>query len=266
MAHTSESEHKAANQQMLDWLLNCVPEDCNPESIKQATSLQGGALETEFQRVLGCGWAEFLRQQELQRGRMPAAAFISEPGPSPRVNLVMNSPAVALEAQQIAWGMGQSYFGECLLAATRQGICSIDLQPNENSLPSLQAVWPGAILQRDDAWAASAAESIFGESNKPLTVHMMGTGFQLRVWRALLGIPLGSCISYGALAGFIGAPMAARAVGTAVGNNPLAMLVPCHRVLPATGKIGGYRWGSARKWALLVREQLADSKLSLQAA
>ena len=94
-----------------------------------------------------------------------------------------------------------------------------------------------------------------GRPHRPLGIVLKGTDLQLRTWEALLAVPEGRTLSYGALARAVGAPGAARAVGTAVGQNPLAVLIPCHRVIRESGALGGYAWGLERKLALLAREQ-----------
>ena len=98
------------------------------------------------------------------------------------------------------------------------------------------------------------ALSIFGGGGERIALHLKGTPFQVQVWRALLNIPQGSVQSYGSVAESIGRPRAARAVGTAVGHNPVAMIIPCHRVIRESGVIGDYRWGRGRKMALLAQE------------
>src|SRR5690606_14591818 len=99
-----------------------------------------------------------------------------------------------------------------------------------------------------------------GAASEPLAVHVRGTNFQLAIWRALLRIPEGKAVSYGQLAAACGKPGAARAVGSAVGANPVAVLIPCHRVIQQSGALGGYRWGPERKLALQAWEQLQKSK------
>jgi AraC family transcriptional regulator of adaptative response/methylated-DNA-[protein]-cysteine methyltransferase len=231
-----------------------------------ATRLGMAELNAVMRRLLGCDFAEFQARNDLRGGRMPASAFVRKLGKAGVREVVIDRGDVRSKPVQIRWGTGQSYFGECLLAATNQGICSINLQPNAHALVELQAAWPNASFRRDDGFAGELASRVFGRSDKSVTVHMIGTEFQTRVWRALLRIPSGSCISYGELARCIGSPSAARAVGSAVGSNPLALLVPCHRVLPAAGTPGGYRWGTAYKWVLLLREQIACSAAARQAA
>ena len=116
-----------------------------------------------------------------------------------------------------------------------------------------------AEIKRDDAMAARLATKIFTRpadsvAQPPLRAFVRGTPFQLRVWRALLQVPPGTLTSYGRLAHAIAKPAAARAVGTAVGRNPLAYLIPCHRVIRETGVIGDYHWGRGRKQAIIAWE------------
>ena len=114
--------------------------------------------------------------------------------------------------------------------------------------------WIDAGLQRDDDAAERCAAAIF-EGSCPLRPWLKGSAFQQTVWRALLTVPRGDTVSYARLAAMAGHPLAARAVGSAVAANPIAVVVPCHRVVRGDGSAGGYRWGTARKQALLASEQ-----------
>jgi len=159
-------------------------------------------------------------------------------------------------------GFAPSPFGTCLVGESPRGICHLSfVEPGDREArwASLHESWPQARLRRDDGSAARLAGRVFERSGRsrsraPLRAIVRGTAFQVRVWRALLEVPPGALTSYGRLAAAIDAPSAARAVGTAVGQNPLAYLIPCHRVIRETGAIGGYRWGLARKRAILVWE------------
>jgi AraC family transcriptional regulator, regulatory protein of adaptative response / methylated-DNA-[protein]-cysteine methyltransferase len=160
----------------------------------------------------------------------------------------------------ISCGFADSPFGKCLIAESPRGICHLSFVENEKSaLATLQKDWPSAEIKRDDALAARLATEIFtrpddSASQPPLRAFVRGTPFQIRVWRALVQVPPGALTSYGRLAKAIAKPAAARAVGTAVGRNPLAYLIPCHRVIRETGVIGGYHWGPARKRAMIAWE------------
>lgn len=143
-------------------------------------------------------------------------------------------------------------FGECLFARTPQGLCRIEFTDNdrEAAVARLRAAQPDAELHRVPM--AKLAAEVFGASHAAeLPVDAGGTPFQQQVWQALRRIPRGATCSYGELATAIGRPGAARAVGRAVASNPIAVVVPCHRILPAAGGAGGYRWGPQRKAALL---------------
>jgi AraC family transcriptional regulator of adaptative response/methylated-DNA-[protein]-cysteine methyltransferase len=162
----------------------------------------------------------------------------------------------------IRWDARQTQLGEALFAATSRGLCALTFTDGEPqaALLALQARWPGAVLRRDPRALAPYAETLnarLGGAPRPLGLVLKGTPLQLRVWEALLRIPAGQVVSYGALAQAVGAPGAARAVGSAVGQNPIGVLVPCHRVIQSTGALGGYRWGLPRKLALLGRERVS---------
>lgn len=162
------------------------------------------------------------------------------------------------EGLEIAWGVHPTPFGPCLLATTPRGICELVFLegPPEPAAEALRARWPAAKVREDAASTRGLVERAFaGEDDaRPLTLLLRGTNFQLQVWRALLTIPSGQTATYGELARAIGAPAAARAVGGAIGDNRIAYLIPCHRVIRATGAFGGYRWGVGRKRAMLALE------------
>lgn len=120
----------------------------------------------------------------------------------------------------------------------------------------MRARWPGMDLQRDDATARNWADKVqaWMDHGEELELMLCGTEFELAVWRLLLKIPRGETRTYGELAAALGRPTAARVVGGAVARNKIAILIPCHRVLPANGRLGGYRWGSDHKRRLLALE------------
>lgn len=162
----------------------------------------------------------------------------------------------------IAAGFADSPFGGCLVAESPRGICHLSFVASADGRAEwaeLQKNWPRARLQQDDAAASQTAAKIFARPGRlhpgpTLRAFAQGTPFQVRVWRALLQVPPGSLVSYGHLAAALGQPAAARAVGTAVEKNPLSYLIPCHRVIRATGVLGDYHWGRIRKQALVAWE------------
>jgi AraC family transcriptional regulator of adaptative response/methylated-DNA-[protein]-cysteine methyltransferase len=159
----------------------------------------------------------------------------------------------------IRYGLYATPFGPALIAATDRGICGLHFGNDEcDALAPVRAAWPHAELRRDQAGTAPLAARVFTPltvpATQPLALLVKGTNFQLKVWRALLALPAGTVTTYGGLAQRIGAPKASRAVGNAIGANPVAWLIPCHRVLRESGDLGGYRWGETRKVAMLARE------------
>jgi AraC family transcriptional regulator of adaptative response/methylated-DNA-[protein]-cysteine methyltransferase len=158
----------------------------------------------------------------------------------------------------LTYGFHPTPFGECLLALTERGVCSlvfVQHRERQAALEELHQRWRLARWVEDpDATRPYVAQifSLFrGQTIPPLQLDLRGTNFQLKVWEALLRIPAGSVVTYKELAIAIGMPEAARAVGNAVSSNPIPVLIPCHRVIRAQGEMGGYRWGVARKKALL---------------
>lgn len=153
----------------------------------------------------------------------------------------------------IQYGFAETPFGECLLASTLRGICRLEFATGDlptEMVARLRAAWPKAPLVESSDVARRLARSVFSETGERRRLHLRGTNFQLQVWQALLRIPEGALTTYGNLARAIGVPTAGRAVGTAVGANPVSILVPCHRVIRSTGVFGHYRWGAARKLAI----------------
>jgi AraC family transcriptional regulator of adaptative response/methylated-DNA-[protein]-cysteine methyltransferase len=162
---------------------------------------------------------------------------------------------------RIEYGVHDSPFGRCLLASTERGVCKLAFFDRENErdalLDELHAHWANASISEDGAKTRSLRDRIFGAdlgSGEPLHVLLRGTNFQIKVWEALLTVPRGSLVDYGTLAEQLHSRQAARAVGTAVAQNDIAFLIPCHRVIRNTGVFGRYRWGEARKKALVAWE------------
>jgi AraC family transcriptional regulator of adaptative response/methylated-DNA-[protein]-cysteine methyltransferase len=166
------------------------------------------------------------------------------------------------EGWTITVGLADSPFGKCLVGESHRGLCHLSFVNSgdkDAALAEVKSQWPRARLQQDDPAASQLANRIFtrtiiGKSSTPLRAFVRGTPFQVRVWRALLQVQRGTLISYGGLAATMDQPTAARAVGSAVGQNTLAYLIPCHRVIRETGALGDYRWGQVRKRAILVWE------------
>lgn len=158
----------------------------------------------------------------------------------------------------LRYGFHPTPFGECLVALTERGIAALAFitATREQALAELQERWPHATLRRAPADTRAIAERAFAPTRRgqPLTLHLPGSNFQIKVWEALLRVPPGAALSYETLAESIGASRATRAVASAVARNPVAVLIPCHRVIRKTGAFGEYHWGTARKQALLAWE------------
>lgn len=164
---------------------------------------------------------------------------------------------------RIAAGFHDSPFGEALIATTERGICGLTFHEGNRraALKDLAARWPQATIEERPRTTAPIASRVFAalevrdpEGLVPLGLLVRGTNFQVKVWKALLQVPVGTVATYEDIATAIGSPSAVRAVGTAIGRNPVAFLIPCHRVIRTTGALGGYRWGLPRKRAMLAWE------------
>ena len=169
------------------------------------------------------------------------------------------------EGLTLTYGWHASPFGEALMVASPRGLAGLgwvdegDDGDHESAraaaLADMARRWPRARFERNDATTAPYASRIFDPAcwrkGQPLRVVLIGSDFEVSVWGALLNVPLGAATTYSALAGRIGKPRAARAVGAAVGRNPISFVVPCHRVLGASGHLTGYHWGLTRKQAIL---------------
>jgi AraC family transcriptional regulator of adaptative response/methylated-DNA-[protein]-cysteine methyltransferase len=242
--------------------------------LAQAAGLSESHFHRLFHRWAGVTPKDFLQcltgehaKQRLRESAsvLDAALSVGLSGPGRLHDLLVTLEAVSPGEFKsggaglvIEWGAAESPFGPCSLGWTQRGLCHLVFhdaarfaEPDE-----LRANWPQATLRRSDAAAQRQAEVIFTRNSGTgsLKTWVRATPFQLRVWRALVQIPEGCVTSYQALARAVGQPQAARAVGTACGANPLAYLIPCHRVIRETGVVRGYRWGAERKRALLAWE------------
>ena len=176
----------------------------------------------------------------------------------------------------IRTGFHESPFGECLIGVTDRGICGLSFVVNADragAMAELESHWPGATFVEDQRSTRTTVRKVFAAWNgdqpqpgvgggdvspTPLSLLVRGTNFQVRVWQALLRIPPGAVATYEDVASVVGRAGATRAVGSAIARNPVAYLIPCHRVIRKTGAFGGYHWGAPRKVALLLRETAAS--------
>jgi AraC family transcriptional regulator of adaptative response/methylated-DNA-[protein]-cysteine methyltransferase len=250
-----------------------------------------GLSESHFQRMFtrwaGISPKRFLQHRTAQvvkrllrerRSVLDVSYEAGLSGSSRLHDLLVNAEAVTPGEYQregggvvVRYGFHPSPFGECLIAVTPRGVCHLAfVHPvsRRHSLERLRTDWPRAELVADQSTTRAAVTRAFplpGTWRLPaLELHVKGTNFQLKVWEALLRVPDGAVTTYGELAASVGDPRAARAVGTAVGNNPISYLIPCHRVIRSTGELGGYAWGPDRKRVMLALETVREEAESLR--
>jgi AraC family transcriptional regulator of adaptative response/methylated-DNA-[protein]-cysteine methyltransferase len=159
---------------------------------------------------------------------------------------------------QIEYGFHPTPFGECLLATTKRGICHLSFVQEEgqdDAFAQLQLNWTQASFLEKAQKTQTLVNQIFASqtanASHPFHLLVKGTNFQVNVWQALLTIPRGTMVSYQDIAAYLGKPQSTRAVANAIAINPIAYLIPCHRVITKNGNIHRYRWGTARKKAIL---------------
>jgi AraC family transcriptional regulator of adaptative response/methylated-DNA-[protein]-cysteine methyltransferase len=246
--------------------------------VAKATGVAPLTILRGFKRVLGVSPREYAKAQRVakfkERVRQPKvsvteAIYDAGFGSSSRLyedaNETLGMTPSAMKAggagETIRYTVADSPLGLTMVAATSRGICSIGFGDGElELLDDLAQRFPKAELKRMDAelsYAVEAVVAMLGESPRAAALDwdVRATAFQLKVWRALRGIPRGSTKTYAQIAKEIGQPGSARAVGGAIGKNPLAIAVPCHRVIGSDGKLTGWHWGLERKRVLLERER-----------
>lgn len=242
-----------------------------------ALALRAGLSESHFHHVF-TDWAgatpkEFLQCLTVNHARrlllegesvLSAAYGSGLSGPGRLHDLCVSLEAASPgeiksggEGWKVAAGYASTPFGMALIAQSPRGVCWLSF-PDEGAgaWEEMTAQWPRAEWLRADESARQMADRIFQPtaSRVPIRAHVRGSDFQVKVWRALLRIPAGALVSYGAVAGAAGFASASRAVGTAVGQNSISFLIPCHRVIRQTGVMGNYRWDPVRKRAMIAWE------------
>lgn len=171
----------------------------------------------------------------------------------------------------ISYGVHATPLGQVFVALTQRGVCRVgfvDFTNPEELLDDLRNTWPLSSIKESVRSTRHVIDALTGRDaafkDGPLSLHVAGTNFQIAVWRALLRIPPGTVASYAQVAESLGNPTAARAVGNAIGANPVALLIPCHRVIQKSGALGGYRWGSTKKLMVQTWERFRHEPVSLQ--
>lgn len=171
------------------------------------------------------------------------------------------------EGLEIRVGVFSCIFGYCLLAATKKGLCKLvffdEIHQTDSYLEELRLEWPKAIILEDKDQLEPMYKFIFlneGKEQKPIHLLLKGSPFRLSVWEALLSVPEGQLVTYTDIAEKIQQPNAVRAVASAIASNPVAYLIPCHRVIRSSGELNQYRWGASRKAVMIAREQVTSCK------
>jgi AraC family transcriptional regulator of adaptative response/methylated-DNA-[protein]-cysteine methyltransferase len=243
-------------------------------AIAHACGVTSDELHHLFRRWAGLTPKEFMaaitldHARQLLRGQasvLDAAYAVGLSGPGRLHDLFVTHEAMSPgewkaggEGLTLAYGFHASPFGDALVIATDRGLAGLAFaEPDEKprALDDMRRRWPRAQFREDAARTEGLARRIFDPNqwrgDRPLRIVMIGTDFEVRVWEALLKIPMGRVTTYSDIATKLHAPKAARAVGAAVGKNPMAFVVPCHRVIGKSGDLTGYHWGLTRKRAML---------------
>ncbi len=251
------------------------------EQMAQSVHLSKFHFNRIFKRWVGISPNRFLQfltldytkeQLAISRSLLATALSAGLSGPSRLHDLFVTFEAMTPgqfkqmgHGLKITYGVCHSPFGDVLIATTHRGICRINFVDNgerANVIRQLHEAWPKAEFAEATDRMDSVAERIFGHHNtdasEPLHLHVKGTNFQVNVWQALLAIPSGRLVSYQDIATGIDKPKAVRAVASAVAVNPIAYLIPCHRVIAKSGRIHKYRWGTVRKKAIIGWEAAAN--------
>ena len=244
------------------------------ETIAAAAGVSAGDLHHLFRRWAGITPKAFLQALTLDHARrllrdsasvLDASFEVGLSGPGRLHDLFVTHEAMSPGEWKsggvglsVSYGFHPSPFGIALVMATERGLAGLafaDAGEEPSALADMCSRWPKASYVEDVARTAPLAQQIFDPklwcADRPLRVVLIGTDFELRVWETLLEIPMGRTITYSDIAAKVGASKAARAVGAAVGKNPVSFVVPCHRVLGKSGAITGYHWGLTRKRAML---------------
>lgn len=247
------------------------------DKIAGAAGLSPHHLHRQFKRLIGVTPRQYWDQRRLGRVKtglargegVTAALYDAGYGSSSRLYEASNArlgmtPATyarGAKGERIDYAVVASPLGRLMVAATQRGICFVALGADDRALRAeLAGEFPGADLGADDGrlgqWVATILRHLKGsEPHLDLPVDVRATAFQRRVWDELARVPYGETTTYAAIARRLGQPTAQRAVGSACGANPVALVVPCHRALRSDGGLGGYRWGLERKEKLLARER-----------
>lgn len=243
------------------------------DDLSRRTKIEATDLQKLFTRWAGLSPKAFLQAVTLDHAKrlldggaplLDASYELGLSGPGRLHDLFIHHEALSPGEYKakgagltIHFGFHESQFGRALIMVTERGMCGLGFSDGDDAfaLQDMMRRWPLATYSQDETVTAPYAARVFDparwQTDQPLKIVMIGTDFQVRVWQALLEVPMGGACRYGDLAKVVGSPKGSRAVGAAVGANPLSFVVPCHRAVGSTGALTGYHWGLTRKRAIL---------------
>jgi AraC family transcriptional regulator of adaptative response/methylated-DNA-[protein]-cysteine methyltransferase len=274
MTTNSQLDDYSKVQDILQFLTDNWRDQPSLEKLAERVHMSADGLQRLFTRWAGLTPKAFLQALTLDHARamlkesasiLDTSLDVGLSGPGRLHDLFVTHEGMPPGAYKqkgegltIFYGFHPSPFGVALVMVTAFGLCGLafaDMGGEKAALADMTARWPNAQYTEDSAMTAPYAAQVFAserwQANQPLRVTFIGTDFEIRVWETLLKIPVGKATTYGDIAASVGSPKAARAVGAAVGKNPISFVVPCHRVLGKSGDMTGYHWGLTRKRAIL---------------
>ena len=274
-APVRDEDYASQVERALEWLSRNFERQPSLAEAAGHVGLSEYHFQRRFRRQVGLSPKKYVQFLTLERAKellaqsrsvLDAAYASGLSGPGRLHDLFVNVEAMTPgeykhrgQGLTIRYGAHPSPFGQCLVMRTARGVCGLAFTSParcDETCAELARGFEAATFVEDVGATASIAKTIFGgpSGGDDIALHLRGTPFQIKIWRALLSIPPGCVTSYGDLAHRIGAPGASRAAGNATASNPVAWIIPCHRVIRASGVLGEYRWGRGRKLAMLSLE------------
>lgn len=281
--HTAKNYRKVAD--LIIYMTEHLHGQPSAQDLSSFSGLDTSEIRTLFRDYVGISPKQFLKVLSIEhaKGILATGApltsvaadtglsstgrlhdlFVTVEAMTPGEYKNFHTPAehVTDESRTLFYSVHESLFGTILIASTSRGICHMTFVDDaDEGIDHVQMLFPRAHLICEEQQSHRTALDLLSAENhaqtpeSPLALHVRGTPFQIKVWKALLEIPAGSLTTYGSLAKHIGHDKAHRAVGTAVGRNPISYIIPCHRVIQSSGVLGNYMWGPERKKMMIARE------------
>lgn len=269
LAPQAEAPHYELIEAAMAWLADMRLEQPSLEDLAGHIGYAPAHLQRVFTQWVGISPKRFLSYLTLDYAKqrlaesdsvLDAALEAGLSGPGRLHDLFVTHEAITPgdykrrgEGLTIHWGWHASPFGEALVMQTGRGLCGLAFATDNKAevFANMAARWPAAQIVEAPQETAALAAAVFGQNGQRIPLHLSGTNFQIRVWEALLRIPDGGLVPYQWVAKAIGQPKAARAVGAAIGRNPVSFLIPCHRAILTSGYLRNYEWGLPRKMAMI---------------